>query len=620
MASRSSALFDSEFYNSTFRGRSAAGDIGWEEFPEKTESTDIFEDPEAIHDDRRLGLLDVGPVQTGLLAHEEPRRNVMSRSHLNLHDGGVFGSTTDPYANEDFDTNFHDHDPRGWSDQQPWGEYRRLAEANLRRIDFKDDGDYSTTGGGVHPNTLYKNIRGAQNWTKNRLKIFDTSFEGRHAGGVGIYPHMSNVFKSEYEDPAVDDDGLAMIFEDPVNRQRVTMKLSNMVHSGSPFLRTNDTTDHKIQVAGYAQIYKQRGMMNHESQLRQVEEDTQRLGMSRAGAEGTAVAPKFKRVATLMATSLEERGGINPKTAAAAARIAIQGAAEREAVLAPGMSGTEQMQGNREQYVAKDIMALLGFTANEVKFLESEAQQNKSSAKRAIADLYRMSEVIHKLPAHTKFELRNELLIKAAGGGLRPGNSAAVSKMKRSSVIINPRILQHMDLTVRKARPLALTGKKSKKGAAALGHKVPRHEPLFVTNARASTATMTAGGYIGNKNAGGQRSARHGHGGPNDQVIASYRHVAFLGTNRPEAETTQFYGAEASPYVAKTAKITDTDITEHFRAAVLDQEFGENKALTRHMGRMGTKDMRRYIDSDRLSLDFANEIDTPAIKNSRDAP
>src|SRR5271165_5271313 len=99
MASRSSSNFNSEFYTTTWRGRELANGMGWEMFPEKISHTPIEEDPERLNMDRRMTLMDFTPDTSSMFAYEEPRRNVMSRSHLNLRDGGIFGSTTDPYAN-----------------------------------------------------------------------------------------------------------------------------------------------------------------------------------------------------------------------------------------------------------------------------------------------------------------------------------------------------------------------------------------------------------------------------------------------------------------------------------------------------------------------------------------
>jgi hypothetical protein len=319
-----------------------------------------------------------------------------------------------------------------------------------------------------------------------------------------------------------------------------------------------------------------------------------------------------------MANALEDRGGVNPKTAAAAARNLLQGAAEREEVLAGGMRGSEQAQGNREQLVAKDIMALLGFTTNEIKYLEKEALTNKKSAKRALADLHSMAETIHKLPITEQFAMRDELLLKAAGGGLKPGSAAGVANSKRAAVVINPKVLEHMGQKVRKARELGKTGRVSKKKMAeATGQKLSRHEALFVNNStNAATKLAKKGGLIKNKNAGGQRSAK---AAKEARLVASYRHLTFSNTPNgrtgANAQDSQFHAAAIGTMTRKGAAIGDTNITEHFRAAAQDNDWGENKSFARHGGRIGSKNMRRYIDSDGMTNDFANEINTPIYAN-----
>ena len=64
--------------------------------------------------------------------------------------------------------------------------------------------------------------------------------------------------------------------------------------------RTDTTTDHKVNVAAYGKLYKNRGLINHENQLRILEDDTP---WSRI--EGARQAPR--NLVKLMATALETR-------------------------------------------------------------------------------------------------------------------------------------------------------------------------------------------------------------------------------------------------------------------------------------------------------------------------
>jgi hypothetical protein len=589
-------------------------------FPEKLENTPIYEDPDMMNNEFRATLKDTSP-EAPTFAYEQPRRNTFARSHLNLRDGGVFGSTTDPYANEDYDLNFHDHDPRGYLTEQPWNEYRRQIESRLRMADFRDDGDYSTTGGGVHPNTLYTSIRNAQNWTKARLKIFDTSYENRHAGGVGIYPHISNVFKSSRENAVgsrgVDEeDDMSMTFEDPEIRQRLTMHLSNVVHGGSRMWRSETTTDHKVKVAAYGKLYSQRGFIPHESQLRILEEDTPWSRM-----EGSRNAPK--NLVKLMATALEGESDLSPGTAAQSARLMYHnaaGAGHGEEQF-QGVRGQEAEMGNRSMMLTRDIMALLGFVEQDIKFLESRASdpgKQGKQARRALADLYKMAEVLHATPANVKLEMRNELLLRSGGFGLTPGDGSGGRKT-RDQVIVNPKIVKHMDMMVRRMEKPNGDGTANRRDAEgdaenALNKRNHLNGPLFVRKAtNRSEENIDFNRRAAESGEAKYKSHTEGKTVKYNNLKKMAQRVERnkrLGTSAHDYQDT-----EQAP-VYKNKNVGDVDMHELMIHAVIDNDFGENQALTRHGGRMGTKDMRRYHTSDHVAPAAMGEASPLRRKNS----
>jgi hypothetical protein len=598
MASRSSGLFGSEYYVGTRRGRADAFDMGFEMFPEKYEATEIWEDPDQLREDRRETLKDFTPDNSRLFAHEEPRRNTYAKDRLNLRDGGA-RVTTDPYANEDFDTSFHDKDPRGWNTEQPWDEYRRNMEAQLRRIDFKDDGDYSTTGGGIHPNTLYRQIRGAQNWVKDRLKIFETSYTNRHTGGVGVYPEVSKVFKSEYEDASHMMDGsMATTFEDPINRSRATMRLSNMIGGGSKSLRANTTTDHKVLVAAYGKLLGYRGHLNHETQLRLTEDDTRYSAVE--GLRTGVPAPVVK----LMSSKVEGA------TAAAVARSAAQdqlspAAAERFR----GMRYDESTQGNRNSILTREIMTLLGITENELKLLDSKASSNNKQAMHAIARLYEMAEAVHKAPAHMKLHMRDELLLRSAGQGLIPGAGREVQE----AVVVNPKIIQFMDQMTRKTETPGISGVDAQRSNAIADPErrlIDRSTPVLVFKSRSRDTDdiMVV-----------QTSTETGHEMPTAIPTASYKNLARSATreakNREKAITTQIF-SRSGQFVYGQTPTPAGDILAQAMDTEIDNEFGENKALTRHVGRFGDKHAGRYQQREYYTPTQA-EVENPGRKNAK---
>lgn len=577
MASRSSGNFNSEFYKGTRRGRSGAGDFGHEMFPEKYEATPMNEDPAQIYEHNRDILRDYTPDNNNLMAHEETRRNNYSRSRINLRDGGKFGSTADPWQNEEFDTQFHDKDPRGWSTEQNWKEYRRHLEAQLNRTDFKDDGDYSVTGGGIHPNTLYKQVRGAQNWVKSRLKIFSTAWEGKHTGGAGIYGQVSKVFKSEHEDSSVlvDGTGMAQTFEDPVNRQRATTRLSNWVHGGSKALRANTTSDHRVKVASYGKLMRQRGLINHENQLRLVSDDTHWSLI-----EGQQAAPR--NLVTLMSSI------VSGKTAAEVARHDKHDshAAPADSERFRGNKYSEKESTTRNNILTRDIVALLGITINEVKFLESRARTNNKSADMAIANLYNMAEAVHRAPAHIKLQIRDELLIKSAGQGLSPAGPGNI-RSNRNEVVVNPRILQYMDLMVKKTTMPGDTWANKMQAIGDPDDKLDKwltQTPLFVTKSKTHDGEDIVSVF---------HEGLQGQTTKDGKATHSYRSVAAEAQlnqkNRQEGMLTTLLDTTTSAQTRKTRDRTADDYYSEMMHAEIDNEFGENKALTRHIAPLGNK-------------------------------
>ena len=601
MASRSSGLFSSENYIGTRRGRAAFGDMGMEQFPEKYEETVMFEDPEQLTEDQRETLKDFTPDNSRLFASEETRRNTYARDRLNLRDGGA-RTTTDPYSNEDFDISFKDEDPRGWSTEQPWQEYRRRMEAQLRMVDFKDDGDYSTTSGHIHPNTLYKTIRSAQDWVKARLKIFETSYTNLDHGGVGVYDKVSNVYKSESEDLSYMMDGsMNTTFEDPVNRSRATARLSNMLHMGSKALRANSTTDHKVLVAAYGKLMRQRGLINHENQLRLIEDDT-----NWSKIEGvTQFSPV--NVTKLMSSLASDQ------TAAATLRMIQQDiAAPSQLERFKGMRYDESEISNRNNILTRDIITLLGVTENELKLLESKSNQNNKQAQHSLANLFEMVEAVHAQPAHIKLQIREELLLKSAGQGLRPGNPYET----RQAIVINPKIIQFMDTQVRKSSPhedsndtMHLANEDSE---GRLDKLDKSKLPVLIYSSR----SRDSDDIVMSKH---QTSSNHVM--PGSKRAASYRNLTITATklakNRDKSNTSMFF-SDSGKFIYGQNKTKDEDPYTAMQHAEIDNEFGENKALTRHIGRIGSKQMRRYqfrTDDNPTRV----EIENSGRKNAKNA-
>jgi len=597
MASRSSGNFNSEFYIGTRRGRFDGADMGFEMFPEKYEQTVIYEDPDQLNEDRRETLKDFTPDNSRLFAHEEPRRVTYARDALNLRDGGA-RTTTDPWSNDDFDNQFHDKDPRGWSTEQPWKEYRRHMENQLRTIDFKDDGDYSTTSGHVHPNTLYRTIRGAQEWVTARLKIFETSLTNNHNGGVGVYANVSNVFKSEYEDQSRMMDGsMNTTFEDPANRSRATMRLSNWVHGGSKALRANTTTDHKVLVAAYGKLMRQRGLINHENQLRLLEDDTNWSKIE--GMLGATPKPIVSLMSNLAAG----------RTADASGRLLQQ---DQDAPVKSerfrGLRYDESEIHNRNNVVTRDIMSLLGITENELKLLESRSNSNDKSAQHSLANLYKMAEIVHRQPAHIKLQIRDELLLKSAGAGIRPGTGYEA----RTNVIVNPKILSFMAMQTRSNRAQDLDLGEVNWLAEAdaegrLDHALSKLPLLVYKSANQGDSVESMW-------------TETNHVQPGSKRAHSYKNLGIGSTeiqkNRGSSSVTNWFDEAGRFNYGKLKTHEGEDILVANQHVDIDNEFGENRSLTRHIGRVGTKHTSRYHMRDDTNREDM-EIESLGRRNSR---
>lgn len=605
MASRSSANYMSEYYIGTRKGRTTDGDISYEMFPEKYESSEglLFEDPEELHDDRRETLKDFTPDNNTMFASDEPRRNPGSAFRLNLREYGAPGSGTDPWQNDEVDTQFHDADPRGYLTEQPWNEYRRHLEAQLRRIDFKDDGDYSVTGGGIHPNTMYKNIRSAQNWVKDRLKIFSTSFEGRSNGGVGVYDNVSEVFKSDFEDSSVltDGTGMARTFEDPVVRQRITTRLSNILHGGSAALRANTTTDHRVKVASYGKLYSQRGLIPFESQLRITEDDTPYSQMEKA----QGVVPK--NLVRMMASSADPSK--ENMTATAANRHDRQKSG-KDAKL----TDRDLTLENRNNMVTGDILALLGITENEVKWLESYRNQDRKTADQMLANIYEMAEVVHRMPMHAKLQAREGLLLSAAGGHLSAADASQIRKT-RDQVIVNPKFIEFMYSVVSKGKDLSgnefMTNKwnaiPDAEGRQEINNPT-KSTPIFVSKNQAKgVEKITDMMWKGSKHDKRAEKA-------NDKRVHSYtnlrREASIVSQNRKDTRVEQEF--KDSDYLpsGKHQNPGVYDPNELMREAEGDRHFYQSLAHTRHGGTKmsGKSGVRRNIELSGYSYDKNSEL------------
>lgn len=587
-APRTSDFYSDLYYETSRRGRSGYGDIGWEMFPQKTEITDIEEDPENVYYHNRTTLMDRTPENSRMFPEEQPRRNTHAKEKIELRMTGA-RTGTDAWKNDGFDIQHYDKDPRGWSTEQPWDEYKRQASAHIRRTDFKSDADYSVPESGIHPNTMYKNIRQTQNWFKDHFKNFDTGYTNRHTGGVGTYDNISDVFKSEHENSSVMIDGKRSEFDDPVIHLNTTRILSNWVHGGSKALRNNTTSDHKVKVASYGKLLRQRGLIPMESQKRIVEDDT---NWTKIGG----MSNDTRNLVKLMSSIVEG------KTATETEREFRQKFGETPESTERYTNGKYQQNQNKNvnNILTKDIMSLLGITETEIKFLESKSLKNDKKAKQAIADLFKMTKYIHSLPVTEKRKIKQELILKAAGGGLKQATPDGIRKNLDKSVI-NPKIIRTLK-DVTKSRNMIFENMDNKNVITDPENKLKKilsDDPMYISKRKKYVMASTGHGTTGEAFA---QSSKKTH---------SYKNISKYDKNimkNRESSATDNLFLTAKTIVNNTQKPKfNEDITgDLYKNTTIDNNFGENKYLNRFTGIKGTK--RVGLNQETSTEFFNNEF------------
>lgn len=576
-----SNFYSRDNYEYRTRGRSISGDIGWEDFPMRTESTTIYEDPDALYEDQRRTLSDFGPVTTGLFPWEEARRNVQATDKINLWQGGA-RVNTQPWKTEDFDTQFHDHDPRGWTNEQPWGEYKRQARARHVRTDFRDDSDYSVTGGGIHPNTMYKRIRSTQNELKDRMKIFDTNFETAAYSGVGIYPHVSAVRKSQTE-PRWDNNRMADL---------QNINLSNIVHEGSSEFRANSTTDHKVPVAAYGKLYKSGGLTPLEHDLRLIQDETQ---FSKNGGLTQQNNAKLRLMGLtpdsgynsnltnyMTAQLYQDDPSIQPATAQTIARILMSTTpGNYDSRRAPLESNIANNRTHRE---IADILKLMGHIDDDTKFAISRDQSSShtptpnSDPGRAMRDTV---IALSQMSPHERLNLKQQLII--ANAKLRAPGDARKSAAESE---VQMRIREfRQQLRGKNNTPLDDPGNS---GDAELDSRQLKES----REASGTTSGMFPGDVGENRYEadGTYKLSKLG-----EIPVAEYGKMPLnTGMPTPEAEATmKFRQSKLEPMYTHAAIYADPG---NFNEGIYNHDPGRDLAGNRHGGRLGTKYTARYTN------------------------
>lgn len=529
------------------RGREQAGLMDPAFFPEKYEITDLGQRNEDldtdIYYDRRNTLKDRTPDSTSLFAYEEPRRRT-DRTILQFTETGSRWKT-DPYVNpnEDFNISFRDKDPRGALGETNWKEYRRVAEAHIANLDFKDDDNPRREGDGIHPNTLYARIRGAQNQLKIRWKNFQESFDGMGNTGVGIYAHKSGVYQSTLNDSLVQNDGEDNDgTEKKVFQHDFVNRLSNILQLGGIF-RTNSTTDHRVNIASYGKLYKQKGLSNFGDQLREVEDDTMT-------APGRVVLPgsKNKAIKRLMNTFIDQSNNQVNRS------LAQENMQDSEF--------SQSKEADTKKIAMYQIISAMGLTESELDTLNlalsDKANHIRSAAEHDVANIIEIIDGMEAMSARELIELRDNVI---------------------RSTYVDTHIRKNMDESEVSQSEIARVMMQTNKKMAELGdisesRRQTETDRSIVRDLTDRTKkTNKKGDILKIKVTESDRRK-----GVELKKVANYKQkIGFNPVSNTAASKVEFL--RESVRRANRQKFVDTDITQALQSTALDMPFGENRGL-----------------------------------------
>ena len=116
---------------------------------------------------------------------------------LDLHMTGAL-DPTDPYTDEDYDTQMYGHDARGFNLATPMDKYRSKAENIVKDFDFGTSGAYTGDSGTNPPAEFFRNIRNSRLWIQSLWKNFSDGLQNLNPRGLFAHDDVK-VGKLQYE-------------------------------------------------------------------------------------------------------------------------------------------------------------------------------------------------------------------------------------------------------------------------------------------------------------------------------------------------------------------------------------------------------------------------------------
>ena len=396
------------------------GYMRYDFFPNKYAETNMYRDPEQLYDYNRNVIKDFSSDKPLFPEEEAVRGTDGSRSEaaLNLRYSGDRADAEDPYTPDRF-LEMTQKDPRGWTGEQPWDEYRKNMWHRAQNYEyaFQNDSDNSVPSQGIHPNTMYRNIRqGIQPQVQAKFRNFGTSYDYQNHGGSIPTELSSNVDKTELQKNI----GGEMNFDNPANVNYTNNLSRDFENQGF----TRSTPSHQFNVAQYGMVFKTNACMPLKRQITHMDMGSGQSKMCEKTAQNR------KEFAEAMSAMTSAKGRKNANH--------LKGEQFKN------LESNQLTEMVRKGAPPQDILKAAGYTTNEIRWMTSHMGKNRTSGKmRNTQDVIQYVKLTGKAPP----ELRPWLLKKSSFILGNIGNN-------RREVVINPKLIQFLEDSTRSGKTI----------------------------------------------------------------------------------------------------------------------------------------------------------------------
>ncbi len=401
------------------------GDIPHAMLAAKFEETDIGADEDAYDNYARNTLMDRLPDKNKF-EHEEPRGAVNMRSgKLQLQYYGHRGNADDPAHPEMF-LGFggpDDRDPRGTATDPDMKQLKRQWEERMRFVNWTPDGSDHITGGGRSEDQVMKDQQELFRTTRDRLKVFDRSVDGRKSG-------VSKVFKRR---PAKEQQMMVQSYGDMITdfavnpQKRANVMCSQIIRDAKSYRVSS--MDQDLQFARYTQLCRR-------ARARSANKSTVGVAQSDAKFASSDSNKSFKASGILMSRIVKQR----EEVARAGGDIDMANSRTAEAFKNVGPS--------------KDLALILKSTTTGGDFGSSDlTPAAKTPGRTGVEHTMRNVSHNHSIPAH--HYINAEMILKS----VKPGCDTRKIKDK---IITDADLVQlsQQDVSGKSAKRTLFTGKK----------------------------------------------------------------------------------------------------------------------------------------------------------------